>query len=305
MYSWCIKTALTISFLSAIAFNQSSTEFQWRTIYIIPEDRGSSLSCPVNYCYQLQDALSNSSNFFDSNTTLELLPGVYNITKKVGQLVLVNVENLILRGSSPNSVNITCQSHAFFGLTVIQSNNIEVSNIQFSHCSTKIMLNLTKFSHYNKWLEKIFGYNLSFGDAVTNGTGFPAFFASFESINVTIYKTAILNSEGFGIFSLGDKSLYISSSVLAYNQINCIAFVLRGTKSTRSTFNISQSQIKFGQTKSHRIKFASGLNTFVHVNEEIHSVNLTDITIVNNRGAYGNFYMEVFCRHPMIFKMFM
>ena len=188
MYSWCIKTALITSlFLSALVFSQNSTEIRWRTIYIIPEDISSLFSCPMDYCYSLQDVLSNSSYFFDSYTALELLPGVHNIIEKVGQLVLINVENFTLRSSSPN-VTITCQSRSSFGLTVIQSHNIELSNIQISHCSAKMLLeesnNPFLTNYYNKKLGKVLEYNLSNCDAITNS--FPAcytFFASFESKN--------------------------------------------------------------------------------------------------------------------------
>ena len=82
--------------------------------------------------------------FFDSNTTLELLPGVYNITENVGQLVLINVENFILRGSSPN-VTITCQSGATWGLTIIKGQVVGISNIQSvtvlqSYCLSKVVI---------------------------------------------------------------------------------------------------------------------------------------------------------------------
>ena len=45
--------------------------------------------------------------------------------------------------------------------------------------------------------------------------------------------------------------------------------------------------------KSHSFKFAAGLNLFVQVSDESHNINLTDITLRNNGGTYGNLYMEV------------
>ena len=301
MYSsLCIEIVFIASlFLNTRALSQNSTdsEIQWRTIYIIPEDGDLLVDCPVDRCYHLQDVFNNSSYFLDSYTTLELLPGMYNITEEVGQWVLIKVKNFILRGSSRNVTVITCQSGATWGLSFVQSYQVEISNIQVHHCSAKLQLeesnNPSSANYYNKQLRKYLRYNLSSCDADTNS--FPAcyaFLASFKSKKVSIHETAILHSKGVGIFSLNDgyRGLSISNTHLAYNQINCIAFVL---DSTSTGFYIVQSRIEYGQLKSHNFKFAAGLNLFVRVYEKKHDIHLMDITLMNNRGAYGNFYMEV------------
>jgi hypothetical protein len=293
MYSWYIKIVLLASlFLRASAlYSENSTDTQWGITYnVIPEDSDSSLVCPVNYCYHLQDVFNNSSYFFDSYTTLELLPGEYNITKNVGQMVLVNATNFTLRGSSPN-VTITCQSGATWGLIIVESQNLEISNIQVNYCSTKLQLDDPNLICYNKLLRKYLGYNLSSCD--TNTKNFPAcftFFASFRNKNLSLYETAILHSKGVGIFSLDDKGLDIYKSILAYNQINCITFVI---DTINTTINIVQSKMEFGQMKLHRFNFASGMNLFVQVYKDIHNIHLTDIMLKNNRGKYGNFHMVV------------
>ena len=119
-----VLLATLSSFLSSFGQNSTDSEIQWRIIYVTPED-----SCPVDLCYHLEDVLGNSSYFFDSYTTLELLPGVYNITEKVGQLVLIKIVNFTLKGSSPN-VTIICQPGATWGLTIIKSLWVEISNVQ-------------------------------------------------------------------------------------------------------------------------------------------------------------------------------
>ena len=296
MYSYI----LVIGFLFSGAFCQNRSTFEnsteWRAIYITPDgDSNSQVSCPVDHCYHLQDVVSNSPYFFDSYTTLELLPGTYDITEKVGQLVLVNAKNFTLKGSSPN-VTITCQPGATLGLTIIQSQNVEISNIQISHCSAKLQLedsNSELLTTYNKKLEEYLKHNLSSCDI--NAYSYPAcytFLASFRNKNVTIHETAILYSKGVGIFSLDSRDLDISKSLLAYNQINCINFVLDDTY-TDTAFYMSQSQIEFGQTKFYSFMFASGLNLFVHVYDKIHKIQLTNVTLTNNRGAHGNFYMAI------------
>ena len=290
--SWCVEIFLT-AFLVFGAFINCTKQ---RVIYVTPENSDSQISCPVDHCYRLQDILyRNPSYSYYSHTTLELLSGTHSITEKVGQFVLIDVENFTLRGLS-SSVNITCQPGATFGLTIIKSQNIEISNLQISHCSAESQLkegNSTILTGYNTQIKQYLEYNLSSCD--TNANSHPAcytFLTSFKNKNVTIYETAILYSRGVGIFSLDSRVISISKILLAYNQINCINFMRLDTTSTN--FSMSQSQIKFGQTENYSYEFASGLNLFVHLTQEIHNIHLTDITFENNRGTpNGNFYVAV------------
>ena len=287
MSSWYTTFVLLAAlFLNAHVFSESSPEIQQRITYIIPEDSNSRLSCPANYCYHLQDVFSNSSYFFDSYTSLELLPGVYNVTENVGQLVLVGVKNFTFRGTSPN-VTIICQSGATWGLIIIESQNVEISSIQVNYCSTKLQLDDQSLTSYNEQLRKYLGYNLSSCETEINIKRFPAcltFFATFRNENLRVFEITILHSNGVGILSLDDKELDISHSTLAYNQINCIAFVL---DTTNTTINIFQLQMEFGQLKSHSFKFASGMNLFVQVGEQTHTIRLNYITLTDNKGEYG------------------
>ena len=288
-----LLTAISVSGAYAFSqkFNSTDSEIQQRIIYVTPED-----SCPVEHCFHLENILSNSSYFFDSYTTLELLPGEYNITEKVGQLVLVKVENFTFKGSSPN-VTIICQPGVTFGLSIIQSHNIEISNIQISHCSAKILLegnNNKILKTYNEEAARFLEYNLSSCD--TKGDRFPAcytFLGCYENKQIIINQTAILHSKGVGIFSIDTNDLQISKTVLAYNQINCINHMWLDAVSTTFNTCISESQINFGQQHSHSFEFASGLNLFVYLVTKTHKIVLNNVTLANNRGTYGNFYMEV------------
>ena len=213
MYNTCwlsVKIILTaILVLGAFCQNSTDSEIQWRTVYVTPT---SQVSCPADHCYHLEDVFSNSTYFFDSHTTLELLPGMYNITEKVGKLVLIKAENFTLRGSSPN-VTITCQPGATFGLTVIQSHNIEISNIRISHCSAKLQLERSNniiLTIYNEQVARYLEYNLSSCDI--NGNRYPAcytFLTCFENKQVALHQIAILHSIGVGIFSLDSNGLDI------------------------------------------------------------------------------------------------
>ena len=283
---------LTTSFLiSSFSQNSTDSEIQWRTIYVTPED-----SCPVDLCYHLEDVLGNSSYFFDSYTTLELLPGVYNITEKVGQLVLIKIVNFTLKGSSPN-VTIICQPGATWGLTIIKSLWIEISNIQIYNCSAHLQLEgrtNTILTAYNKQVGKYLEYNLSSCDANVSKEH-PAchvFLSTFKNKKVTIHQTAIFYSRGVGILSIDNNGLEISKTILAYNQINCINYIML-LDTTNTTFNMLYSQINFGQIKSYNFEFASGLNLFVDLNGDTHNISLTNITLSNNEGTHGNLYMAL------------
>ena len=298
MYSWYIKRALitSLSFLSAL--HTFSATVQWGTTHVIPEDSNSQVTCPVDHCYHLQDVLGNSSYFLDSHVTLELLPGMHRITENIGQLIFIEVENFILKGSSPN-VTLTCQQGSSLGFTIINSQYVEISNIQISNCSAELKLedsNNIILTAYHKQLKE---YLKDYPDSMSKICDIKAnshplrytFLTSFGNKKLAIYKTAIYHSKGVGILNLNSDDLYISESLLAYNLINCIIFVLRHTMNT--TFNMSQSQIEYGQLKQQQYKFASGMNMFVHVNEQMHNIYLTNITFINNGGAYGNTYLVV------------
>ena len=98
---------------------------------------------------------------------MELLPGEYNITEKVDQLVLIKVKNFTLKGSSPN-VTIICQPGATWGLTIIKSVWVEISNVQIYNCSANLQLeghNNTILIAYNKQVGQYLKYNLSSCDA--------------------------------------------------------------------------------------------------------------------------------------------
>ena len=105
------------SFLSLVV-GQNDTG--WRTIYI---SSGSNSSCFVDHCYSFQDVISNQSYFFLSNTTLELSPGKYIIIERIGHLVIANIKNFRLKGTTDSlveeSTTISCQNGATLGFFVV------------------------------------------------------------------------------------------------------------------------------------------------------------------------------------------
>lgn len=229
----------------------------------------SSNSCFVEHCYSLQDVTSNWSYFIGSNMTLELFPGRYVITENVGHLVIANIMNFQLKGTSllEGNVTISCQKGATLGFTFIHSKNVEILNIQISHCSAKLEINssllntILTFYDYNRLQEYLRQDFRSCDAKVARQVLCYIFLACFGNTEMRIYQTAILNSTGIGVFSYNnDKSdLDISKSVLAHNQINCVHFVV---EAANSTFSLSDSRIMFGQTVFSNL--SSGLNLILH-----------------------------------------
>ena len=294
------KVVLVASvYLSVCAFGENSAETQWRTIYVTPGEGDPQKDCPVEHCYSLQDVFNNYLDFFGSHTTLELLPGVHYITKSVGQLVIPKVKHFALKGTSPN-VTIICQPGASFGLTIVRSVSVEISNVKISHCSAKLHQVLRNTTNgtiltdgYILYVKRLIREFLKYDNRSCESRSFPAcygFLTSFRNKQLVIHKTSILHSKGVGLLTIDDSHLGIHESHLAFSQVNCICIVL---DTTHTILSMSRSAIEFGQTKAQGFKFASGMNLYVRVFEGSHYISLRDVTLTDNTGAYGNFYVAV------------
>ena len=116
-------------------------------------------------------------------------------------------------------------------------------------------------------------------------------FASFSNAEISLNRTTITHSKGIGILALGNGIFSILNSLLAYNEVNCIYFVMDALMtSTGTSFSMSDTNILFGMAKNFNL--ASGLNLFMLVNEQSHNISLTSITLKNNRAKLGNFYIS-------------
>ena len=109
---------------------------------------------------------------------------------------------------------------------------------------------------------------------------------SLVSINnkeITIYKTTILHSKGVGILGLGNRKLNISKCLMAYNQINCIIFVVKSF-AENSLFSISES---------HSVWTSENMFVYLRESENTFNISLTNVTLTDNRAPCGNFYMNI------------
>ena len=297
MYHRLVKIVVLTTLLLCV-FAQNETEL--RTIYITSDNSSSQItSCPVDHCYSLQDVFNNQSYIFDSYTMLELLPGSYDITERVGQLVIANVRNFTFKGSSlmKGDVTITCLPGATFGFAFILSHNVEISNIQISYCSAKLNLSSTLLRTINRVYDNILiRKHLEHDFESCNAKSEQhilcfSFFASFRNTNVTIHQTSIVYSRGVGVYMYNNSDFDISNIFLAHNEINCMIFIADAGNTYSS---LSDIKIMSGQIIANSFNLSSGLNLFVEVMGREHDVIITNITLANNRAPYGNFYMSVY-----------
>ena len=128
-----------------------TTARAFTSFYVVPnlEDR-SHLCHPDVYCYSFQEIVNNQSDYFTSNTVLELSPGIYNIYRELN-LHIANVTNFELRSSdmaqyygnnsyfshNNSKVEINCKPHVTFRMTLSNSSNLTFKDVMFSNCFTE------------------------------------------------------------------------------------------------------------------------------------------------------------------------
>ena len=113
---------------------------------VVPNSEDRSHLCPPDiYCYSLQEIVENHSDYFTSNTILELAPGVYSIHREIN-LHIANVSNFVLRASDitqygnnnhVTKVEISCEPHVEFRMTLSNSSSVMIKDVTFSNCTAE------------------------------------------------------------------------------------------------------------------------------------------------------------------------
>ena len=268
-----------------------------RTFYITPSDSSSQLSCPVDHCYSLQDVINNQSNFVDSYMTLilKLMPGRYDITERVGHLVIAGINNFILKGvriygRGNAKARIICHGNATFGFALAYNTGISIVNFEINSCCANLNWSVYTRRKDRHWLDNFshiwFEYP-SFCMSQSQLCCISLF--SMQNNMVTLHRTNIIKSSGIGMFSLGNTIVNLTESLMEYNQINCIIYMSNGMQVT-----VSDSHFMFG---NHTVfQLASGLSVFMKsdYNSDILSVALMNVTFKNNCAHYGNLYLTLY-----------
>ena len=300
MYRWHKQCLLFVTFCLSCSFCHDTTHSDERIVYIAVDSGISKSDCPVEECHSLTSVLRNQSHFFNSNTTLELLPGTHYITEEVGQVLITSVSNFVIQGSSlvnGPEAKIVCQPGATLGFTFLLSQNVEIINIKISNCSAamdpkngKRLLYLAlkaDYKHLHQYLKQNFTSCRSTHES--NNLLCYISIAAFNNTNVTIHKTSILHSKGVGLFSVGNRHCNISESVLKYNKVNCISFI---TSNISTSFSVVDSTMSYGRV-GHDFNLASGLNLFVLLGEQSHDIRITRVDFENNIAPFGNAYLVI------------
>lgn len=297
---------LTIAFLCHLNVT-GQCDLTWRHLYVRPGDDASRERCPTDRCYPLHDVIKNQSYFFTSNTTLELMPGRYDITEKVGQLEIVNISHFILKGSKINSSMIYCQKNATFGFTFANIVDVEISDIQISHCCAQSIANITiddteidNSTMYSTIKSEIKASNRQWLNAYQGSCDalniFPCCItiAIIDIGKISMHQTTVLYSKGVGILILRHTSLNISDSILAHSSINCIIYLSNSLKNTSTT--LSSNHMLIG--REHSFNLASGLNiisvSISLISNRFDRINVKNNTFMNNSAPKGNFYLQIY-----------
>ena len=142
---------------------------------------------------------------------LELMPGRYDITEKVGQLEIVNVSHFILKGSQINLIMIYCQKNATFGFTFANIHDIVVSDIQISHCCAQLTANFTinatqvdNYTMYEIVISEIDASNRQWLNAYQGSCNAQNCFkipccttiATIDNGKISLHQTTVLHSKG-------------------------------------------------------------------------------------------------------------
>ena len=293
--------------LYIISVSKGSSDL--RRLYIAPDHlvnpQRYSVPCNDNHCYSLQDVINNKSYFFSSNTTLEFMPGRFEVTERIGQFIIANISFFsMMRYPMPwidrNQTNavIHCKPGAMFGFTFVNCSNVIVANLSLSNCSAKLSNTITKEIRILLW-RRHFEINQHFWAWIRNSTNcetlhFPCLVTliSINSRLVQIDKVTIIQSMGIGLLGFANEDLEIVESLVAYNKFNCVIYL--GFVMT----NITGSQ--FIEGHGNDIALASGLNIFSDAsrtsssnNLNLNEIWLTNVILRDNEAQYGNFYLGI------------
>ena len=149
--------------------------------HIIPNP---SNHCATQPCLTLSQFAANSSHYLHSNTTLDFLPGIHNLSKII--LMLVNVKYLIMKSvSSTAIVMCTNDSNIHFS----QSQSIHITNLEFIGCGGNQVKNVKDFLVYNTKFE---GQENSETALELIGTTAQIFDSMFVSNRKGVYRHCIL-----------------------------------------------------------------------------------------------------------------
>ena len=196
------------------------------TLVLLVQCQGSASRYTVNSQKDFEHILCNSSYFFASGSTIELLPGDYTVESINYNVVVRDVTNVTWIGSSsPTShptVSVNCDGKASF--IFINSTNLHISGIKFIQCGLAIP---EVIAHEAVTVQSHSFYR------IPNGTSAALLFINVYSL--LIERVNITESPGYGLLAI---------NLLGNSQIVDSFFHLNGI----------QAQIQYSRSKFYKLR---------------------------------------------------
>lgn len=222
-------------------------------------------SCPrEKTCITIETLLQNTEKYFTSNTLVEFQTGFYTIdTSMSGSVVIYEKRNLILAGDlqfrseQKTTDRATFHCYAAHNILIINSENVQLSNIEFSQCSSGIK---------SKYFKNTKIYRaLALSDQLRS-----EFFYNFQDLELkTLAEAATVytfNSTGITLENLEIRNATNGIALLSVN--------------THVSFNIQRSWFEGGVRvwclENYNTKKVSSSITYTILQSQFHS------TIVSN-----------------------
>ena len=133
-----------------------------------------------HHCHNLQHYLLNITKYFTSNTQLLFLPGLHHLHT---DLIIQNVHNISLIGSTANGTTVIIQCNSSVGITMSNITNLTLTKLLIENCR-----NENNFFNIDHWIFKGNGMMLSHC-------------YNIQLHNITVYKSTILAVNVLGISS--------------------------------------------------------------------------------------------------------
>ncbi len=126
---------MLVALLAVIFLSYVNVECSNRTHhYVVPLKT----LCPhEKTCITIGTLLQNTEKYFTSNTLVEFQTGCYTIDTSMNESVVIyEKRNLILAGEERKTTDrVKFHCFAAHGILIINSENVQLSNIEFSQCS--------------------------------------------------------------------------------------------------------------------------------------------------------------------------
>ena len=185
-------TVLRLYYLFVVASIPFHTSGSANSIYVKPTE---STECPGSPCYTFSEILSNSSQYFASNTQLLFLSGT-NIVSSDEQLLVTQVSDLVLQGGvgSHNQSVSTIYCSGSFGLAFAGASNLTISKLTFLHCGALLTEQFVKEG--GEYTKEIPGNGEDNNDTVSAALSF------IEVTRLNISGVSVVEPNGYGVWAV-------------------------------------------------------------------------------------------------------